>query len=226
MDAGSFDGLTRDGKPLIKSYGGDESALLADVLKPPFKSAMPVRKISTVNSEATVGEPVTAKTYIVANPSLVPSADNDMTYPSATIKLVPWEGTSSIEMSPQGVVIVETRSADWWGASLEFQADQGENLSNFQSGHLHFDIKGDESITFNMGFQTGRFLQGNQVNSFVAVGKGTEYPITEEWRTVKLPIAKLSKGTSMDNTTGILSFLSRARAEQKQIMVRNVYYTR
>jgi len=226
MDAGSFDGLTRDGKPLIKSYGGDESALLADVLKPPFKSAMPVRKISTVNSEAMAGEPITAKTYIVANPSLVPSADNDMTYPSATIKLVPWEGTSSIEMSPQGVVIVETRSADWWGASLEFQADQGENLSNFQSGHLHFDIKGDESITFNMGFQTGRFLQGNQVNSFVAVGKGTEYPITEEWRTVKLPIAKLNKGTSMDNTTGILSFLSRARAEQKRIMVRNVYYTR
>jgi exo-beta-1,3-glucanase (GH17 family) len=35
VDAGIFDGLTRDGRPITKTYGGDLDALLNDVLPPP-----------------------------------------------------------------------------------------------------------------------------------------------------------------------------------------------
>lgn len=35
VDAGVFDGLTRDGMPITKTYGGDLDALLEDVLVPP-----------------------------------------------------------------------------------------------------------------------------------------------------------------------------------------------
>ena len=41
MNAGSsfitFEGLTRDGNPIVKSYGGDEEALMKEVKLPPVK---------------------------------------------------------------------------------------------------------------------------------------------------------------------------------------------
>jgi exo-beta-1,3-glucanase (GH17 family) len=35
VDAGMFDGLTRDGRPITKSYGGNRDSLMKDVLTPP-----------------------------------------------------------------------------------------------------------------------------------------------------------------------------------------------
>ena len=166
----------------MKSYGGDLTAMLDEVLNPPFKSTMPVRKITSVNGNLTPGQVITANTYVVSNTDLDPSASTDMTYPSAILKLIPWEGTVSIQMSPQGIIEIVTRTSDWWGTSLEFQADVGENLSQFKSGYLHFDIRGDNTISFNIGFQTGRFLNGDQINSLLAFGRGTNYPVSDEWR--------------------------------------------
>ena len=156
LDQGGFDGLTRDGRPLVKSYGGDEAKLLADVLNPPFKSRMAIRKTTTVNPAAVPGEAVTADRYIVVHESMQPSDSNNMTYPSAVLKLIPWEGTVSIEMSQQGVVSITTRTSDWWGTSLEFQAEVGENLENFKSGYLHFEIRGDADVSFNIGSEKGK----------------------------------------------------------------------
>ena len=87
VDQKAFEGLTRGGKPLIKSYQGDQSLLMKDVLLPPFKSKMGIRKLTTVNSDAVAGKPVDADTYIVVNPTMIPSAKNNMTYPSNMIKL-------------------------------------------------------------------------------------------------------------------------------------------
>ena len=226
FDSGGFDGLTRDGRPLVKSYGGDEEKLLAEALNPPFKSRMAIRKITTVNSAMTPGEAVTADRYIVAHESLQPSADNNMTYPSAPLKLIPWEGTVSIEMSPQGVVSVVTRASDWWGTSLEFQAEVGENLENFKSGYLHFDVRGDAEVGFNIGFQTGRYLDGDQVNNFAAFGPDTDNPVTQQWASYKLSIAELNAGTDLKDVTGVLSLLSQHRAENKKLYLKNIYFSR
>jgi len=226
FDQGGFDGLTRNGKPLVKSYAGDETKLLSEVHNPPFKSRMAVRKITTVNPAAVPGEAVTADRYIVVHESMQPSASNNMTYPSAILKLIPWEGTVSIEMSQQGVVAVTTRASDWWGTSLEFQAEVGENLENFKSGYLHFEVKGDTDVGFNIGFQTGRYLEGDQVNSFAAFGPGTANQVTDKWTSYKLSIEQLNAGTDLKDVTGILSLLSPNRAENKQLYLRNIYYSR
>ena len=37
VDQGVFDGLTRNGKPITKTYGGDKEAMMQDVLVPPTK---------------------------------------------------------------------------------------------------------------------------------------------------------------------------------------------
>ena len=226
FDEGGFDGLTRNGKPLVKSYGGDEAKLLSEVLSPPFKSLMAIRKITTINPAAVPGEAVTAGRYVVVHESIQPTGSNNTTYPSAILKLIPWEGTVSIEMSQQGVVSIATRASDWWGTSLEFQAEVGENLENFKSGYLHFELRGDSDIGFNLGFQTGRYLDGDQVNSFAAFGPGTDRQVTDEWTSYKLSIDELNAGTDLKDVTGILSLLSQNRAENKQVQLKNIYFSR
>jgi exo-beta-1,3-glucanase (GH17 family) len=173
VDQKVFEGLTRGGKPLVKSYQGDQSLLMKDVLLPPFKSKMGIRKLTAVNPDAVAGKPVDADTYIVVNPAMIPSAKNNMTYPSNLIKLNPWEGPMDIHMSKDSVIEIATRSGDWWGGGLELQGDEGEDLSNFSSGYLNFDIRGDASLAFNIGFQTGVFLAGTQVNNFQSFGPQT-----------------------------------------------------
>ncbi len=41
VDQGVFKGLTRDGNPITKTYGGDEAALMKEVLVPPMKGKAP-----------------------------------------------------------------------------------------------------------------------------------------------------------------------------------------
>lgn len=43
VDKGAFDGLTRNGNPIIKTYGGDEKALLEEVELPPMKGKVDVQ---------------------------------------------------------------------------------------------------------------------------------------------------------------------------------------
>ena len=82
-----------------------------------------------------------------------------MTYPEQ-IKLNPWEGTINIQMTNDSIIEVTTRTGDWWGGALELQGDLGEDLSNFKSGYLNFDIRGDQSLSFNIGFKQVSFSGG------------------------------------------------------------------
>ena len=227
FDEGRFDGLTRGGKPLVKSYGGDVTALLNEVLNPPFKSTMPVRKISTVNEAAVLGKPVTANTYVIANRRMKPTEDNDMSYPSAVVKLQPWEGSVGIEMSPKGVVTILTREgAQWgWGTGFEIQGKKGENLSKFKNGHLNFSIRGDSTLSFQIGYQSGRWEDGDQVNNFVEFGPDTSRKVGSRWISYKIPMSELDSGGNLKNVGNILSVLSTTRDQGKKIYLKNIYYT-
>jgi len=226
LDQGVFDGLTRDGKPLRKSYSGDKNTLMQEVLLPPFKSQMGIKKITTINEKSQVGEPVTADNYVVVHPSMVPTKANNMTYPSSIIKINAWEGSMDIHMSDKYVLEVTSRLGDWWGGGLELQADVGEDLSQFKSGYLHFDIRGDASLAFNIGFQTGVFLKGNQVNNHTRFAPNTDRALTEEWVSYKLPITELDKGANLQDVTGLLYLKGDAQAESKKLFIKNIYYSK
>ncbi|MGB1333762.1 MAG: glycosyl hydrolase family 17 protein [Porticoccaceae bacterium] len=226
FDQNAFDGLVRGGKPLSKSYQGNKSSLMQDVLLPPFKSKMGIRKLTTVNVDSVAGKPVDADTYVVVNPAMIPSATNNMTYPSNEIKLNPWEGTMDIHMSKDSVIKIATRSGDWWGGGLELQGDEGEDLSNFASGYLNFDIRGDASLAFNIGFQTGVFLAGTQVNNFQSFGPQADSQLTADWVSYKLPLAKIDKGADLTDVTGILYLWSSFSADKKRLEIKNIYYSK
>ena len=70
FDEGRFAGLTRDGKPLRKSFSGALESLLASAVAPPFKSQMALRKVETVNAARTAGEQVTEKDLVIVHDSL------------------------------------------------------------------------------------------------------------------------------------------------------------
>ena len=224
VDKGTFDGLTRDGNPITKTYYGDEQAMIADVLIPPLESEMGLLQTTTVNENRTPGKLVTESTYVVLNPNLVPDGTNDLTYPSDVLKPNAWEGTCGIEISKDGIIEVMTGTGAWWGCALEIQ-NGGENLSNFKDGFLNLEIKGETESSFKIGFQTGRFAEGNQVNNFVTFGPKESYSISSAWKTFSIPMSSLAKEADLTNVTAIIYFTGDTNFDGKPISVKNIYYS-
>jgi exo-beta-1,3-glucanase (GH17 family) len=226
VDAGIFEGLTRTGFPITKTYGGDEAALLASVLKVPAQGEVGSLAISTVNQQRAAGEVVTEGSYVVAHQSLVPDPSNDMTYPSDPLKLNVWEGTCAMEMSSDGVIHVSTGTGQWWGCALEIQAGgKGENLSQFKSGRMRFEIKGETKSSFNIGFQTGLFTAGTQVNNALTFGPEQKYQLSGQWRSYSISLRELDKGANLADVTGIMFLRGDHGVDGKSIDIRNVYFT-
>ena len=225
IDQKVFEGIKRGGKPLGKSYDGDKDALINDVFLPPFKSRMGIRKLNTVNADATTGEPVEAEIYVVVNPLLIPTDSNNMTYPSEQIKLNPWEGTINIQMTDDSIIEVTTRTGAWWGGALELQGDLGEDLSNFKFGYLNFDIRGDQSLSFNIGFQTGVYLAGSQVNNFVSFKPDSDKQLKDNWINYKIPLDELDRGADLTDLRGALYVWSDIPADNKRLDIKNIYYS-
>jgi hypothetical protein len=225
VDEGVFDGLTRDGAPITKTFGGDESALMAEVLPPPSKSEIGILEITTINENREAGEKVTEGIYVIADGSLLPDGTNNITYPSSILKLNAWEGTCGIKMTNDGIVKVTTGTGAWWGCAIEMKSGIGEDLSNFKEGHLNLQIKGNTTSSFQFGFQTGLFAQGNQVNNYVSIGESKEYILSEEWQTWSIPVSELYKGGDLSDVTGLIYFRGEKDTDGKYIHLRNIYYS-
>ncbi len=225
VDNGVFDGLTRGGSAITKTYDGNEQALLNAVYAPPMDTSGGNGSTSNVNDNRTAGELVTESTYVVDDSSLVPSGSNSITYPSSTLLVNPWEGTSELSLS-DGVVTVTTGTGEWWGAALEIESSSGENLSGFANGKLVFDIKGATASTFALGFQSG--LWGNssrpQVNNFVRFGPSQTRSITSSWVTYEIPVSELNKGADLADVTSLIYFMGVSSFDGKTIEVRNISY--
>ncbi len=226
IDAGAFDGLTRDGAPITKTYGGDESALLADLLEVPARSKYSDRSLPTVNKARTLGDPVTEGAYVVLHNSLDPDRALNATYPSVPARLNVWEGTCAMEITEDDVIQVFTGTGAWWGCALELQGGgQGEHLGRYASGRMHFELRGDPQAAFELGFQTGTFAAGNQTNNFVTFGPEGAKTVTEAWASYSIPIDALRRGADLTDVTSVL-FLRGAQGILYEVEVRNIWFER
>lgn len=229
VDAGAFDGLTRGGKTISKTYNGDESALRKDVLAPPLTSQMDIIEIETINQKRNLGEVVDENNYVILNEKMISEGTNSASYPSSKLKLNGWEGTSGIKLLEDGVVEITTGLGDWWGAGIEIQGGgKGENLSEFSNGKLNFELKGHTGSTFELGFQTGTFPNGTQTNNFANFGKGEAYSFSEDWKPFSLKISDLNKGANLKDVTGlvILRSLDEDAYDGKKVYLKNIYYSK
>lgn len=227
VDAGIFDGLTRNGAPITKTFDGDEAALMASILTVPNELDLGNLAILTVNDQRQIGESVTEGNYVVLNQAMVPDETNDMAYPSAPLKLNVWEGTCGMEMSSDKVIRVNTGTGPWWGCGLEIQASgKGENLSEFKTGQMHFEIKGSTKSHFTIGFQTGVYTAGTQTNNYVAFGPGETYELSEAWKAWEIPMTELIDGANLTDVTAVMFVRGDRELDGKQIEIRNVHFSK
>ena len=226
VDEGVFDGLMRNGLPITKTYDGDKNKLMDHVLVPPLKSEMGLLEIATVNEDRKIGQPVHENTYVVVHETLVPERKNNISYPSEKLKLNAWEGTCGIKMSQDGIIEVKTGTGAWWGCALEIAGGVGENLSNFKSGKLNFEIKGNTLSSFQIGFQTGSFAQGTQTNNQIIFGSESNYSITDEWKSYSIRLTDLDQGANLSKVTALLFLRGDKDFDGKNIYMKNIYYSK
>jgi exo-beta-1,3-glucanase (GH17 family) len=228
VDAGVFTGLTRGGKPITKTFGGDESAMMATLLPVPEKANWNGSLLENVNSNREIGSAVSENTYIVSHKTMTPVSVENATFPSLPLKLNAWEGSCELKQVDSELHIT-TGTGNWWGCALEIQStDKGENLSRFRDGKLSFEIRGTTKARFLAGFQTGRFNAGNQTNNGVKFGPGEKYALTHEWKSWSIPIAELLEvdpKANLENVTSQFFLKSDEDLDGKELQFRNVTFS-
>ncbi|MBT3208064.1 MAG: exo-beta-1,3-glucanase [Bacteroidetes bacterium] len=227
VDEGIFEGLTRNGISISKTYNGDETVFFSEILPPPSKAEIGDKSITTTNINRKPGETVSENTYVVLSESLIPDETNDMTFPCSELKLNSWEGTCDIELNSSRIIKITSGHGDWWGCAIELESDGiGEDMSKFVNGNLNFEIKGNTNSSFKLGFQTGIFAKGTQSNNYVIFSPESKYRIKENWASFSIPIAILEKGANLNDLTALLFFRGVENFDGKQIFVKNIYYSR
>ena len=225
VDNGILEGLGRNKKSVEKTFGGDEKQMMSRVFSPPIKRNMKFTELKTTNPDREIGEAVKENSYIVLHELKDPSLTESFTYPSSVLKLNVWDGTCGMEGNADGTIKINTGSGDWWGCALEIQSNgQGENLSEFNAGVLHFEIKGNTLANFDLGFQTGIYANGTQVNNSVRFGASLKYKLESDWKSYDVPISEFNKGADLANVTGVFYALGNSGCDGKTIELRNIYY--
>ncbi len=223
VDAGAFDGLTRDGLAITKSFGGDEALMHANL--PPAEEVVETPdSIAGINQNRIPGEAVSESILVILDESLVPNGSNDISYPSNIIQANDWEGTITMEISSDKIITITTGTGSWWGGSLEFFGSTGENLTEFTDGFLVFDIKGDTAASFNLGYQTGFWSAGNQADNFVTFGPNETHSISSEWTTVSIAISDLDSGAGLKDVTAMLYIRGVSEFDGGTVELKNISY--
>ena len=130
-----------------------------------------------------------------------------------------------MELSDESDIHISTGAGPWWGCALEVEAGSpGENLTRFQGGSLHFEIKGETEATFQLGFQTGLFPRGDQSNNFVLFGPDESYKLSKDWASHNIPMNKLDQGAELRDVTSLIFLRSDKNTDGREIQLRNIYY--
>lgn len=225
VDEGRLKGLSRGGNPIVKTFDGNDTEVMNTLLAPPLKSEAKVATISTVNETRKAGQLVTEEKYVILQDET--ELHSNATYPSAALRLNAWEGSCMIELLPVEILEVTTGSGTWWGCALELQAGGvGDNLSEFDKGSLNFELKGTTSSNVEIGFQTGIFAKGTQVNSGVLFGPKQSRNITENWQSFNIPMHELNKGANLTDVTAMLYLRGDSKLDGKTIQLRNIYFSK
>lgn len=87
VDKGAFDGLTRNGLTISKTYDGNITKLMNDVFIPPLKREMKLSEIKTINKNRKISRAIEESIYIVVRKNLVPDKTNIMSYASVELML-------------------------------------------------------------------------------------------------------------------------------------------
>lgn len=200
VDAGAFDGLTRAGLAINKSYGGVEQTVLDGVLDIPYQ-ALP-------------GE-------VIAGNELVVLDDSSLTP-------VVWTGSEYLSVdSGLLTMVIPSSVTNGWGYGAGLESSAGVNLTGFENGTLEFDIRGTTGSDITIGFQTGVYDSSTrpQTNNGVTFGPSGR-SITTDWQNYSIDISELVGSNSPDFTdvTSVIYFMGGTSVDGGTIEMQNIVF--
>jgi len=223
VDAGNYAGLTLNRNPIKKSHQGNIKAMMHGVLPPPTQEDLGIYEIAKINTTQKLGEKIIEQAYIISHNAL----NQPSGHPSVPLKLNVWEGTCQLKISEKGIIILQSGTGAWWGAGIEIQGNvQGENLSLFENGKLHFDIKGTTKSSFNLGFQTGYYTEETLINNYVSFGFDMPYSLNEDWQHMTFNIKDLNVQGNLENVTAPIYIMGADQFDGGFIYLKNIFFTR
>jgi len=227
VDKGVFKGIRRNGFPISKTYNGDKSALLKDVLLPPTLKEIGVLEISDTNNNRKISNVVTEDFYIVSHQSFVPNKMNNATYPSKKLHFSVIDGTCKFKLLDDKITEIETGTGKWWACALKPNTfGVGENLLEYKNGYLHFEIKGNTKSSFAIGYQTGYYTDGTLKDNVVTFSAKNNYKLTNNWKKYSISIKELNSSDKLENVTSLLFFKGLKDFDGKKIFLKNIYYSK
>ena len=227
VDKGVFKGITRNGKEITKSFNGNKDQLIKTVLLPPTLKEIGILAIETVNKNNQIGQAIKEEKYLISHSSLIPNATNKATYPSTKLLFSPIDGSCKFNMLDDKVVRVKTGTGKWWACSLKVDDENyGENFINFKKGYLNFEIKGETTSSFQIGFQTGNYGKGTLKSNFINFGSKEAYKLMNTWKKHSIPIKTLNTSNNLNDITSVLSLKGISEFDGKEIFFRNIYYSK
>jgi exo-beta-1,3-glucanase (GH17 family) len=173
VDNGVFDGLTRGGMEIVKSFGGVEQNVLDTVVAPDNASG-----------------PIEGDVFEVLGTALLQGG-----------LATGWEGTAWAGVDEATAILTLATpptggtKKDWgWGASI-VPTGAAFDLTGFENGVLEFEIKGTTTTNIQIGFKTGRWDLGNETSNYVIFGPSGN-PVTTTWTKYSIPVAELNSGNA------------------------------
>lgn len=225
VDAGAFESLKRNGYPITKTFNGDEQRLLSKVLAPPGFNDGGGFRLNLRNDSRKPGEIITKPRLVLVTDDVEQAFNQGYDFPGAIVGVNSWEGTCHLELKEAKLIEIETGKGDWWGGALELTGTIGEDLSEFSGGTLNFEIKGESTSSFEIGYQTGAFADGDQVNHSVIFNKkGSAYKVIDSWLSYSIPMKELSPQEVFTNIRSLLFVRGVDNFDGKTIEIRNIYY--
>lgn len=225
VDAGVFEGLTRNGYSITKTNGGDEEALLAALLAPPSINDGGGFQLPGMNESRQPGDVITESTLVMVPKSMDEELVTGESYPSTIFRITSWEGSCHLELLENGVLEIVTGTGDWWGGAMEITGPNGENLSQFENGTLNFEMRGQTAASFELGYQTGAFADGNQVNHSVFFSADdSKYQLQDSWTSYSIPMKTLSEQSMFTNVRSLFFVRGAKNFDGKKIEVRNIRF--
>jgi len=205
VDKGVFEGLKRNGKPIRKTLDGDKDKAIALAGLPPRRIDQPSIRLMR-NDTSLLGVLIWPNEKDRASFG----ADSYLTFNA-------WEGTCVMEQDPNGRLLLETGTGDWWGASLSAKAPL--DLSEFENGFLEFSISGNTESSFEIGFQSGDYNLGSQRSAAVRFGPEEQFQLEEGQQRFRIPIKKIKAETDLKNISAPLYLKGLVNFDGKEIYI-------
>lgn len=186
IDEGTFEGLSRAGKPLRKSLEGNADVAYNKSSIPPKRSAQPAIRKEPSGSLVSWSRSTEEESTIVE-----------------LYSLNPWEGSCTMDKSKEGALVVTGGYGDWFGGSLSLM--NTIDLNEFKHGHFELEVRGEPNATFEVGLQSGNFEAGTQKSAFITLGADGKYELlSDSYKRIRIPLRELQGEVDLEDISATL----------------------